>query len=319
MILVMPWIGIDANADPFWNDVFNFFIQIGAILAVVVYFWRRLWRLSFKQADSSIKNHIMTKLVVAMIPTGILGVLLDDFMKEHLMKVPVVAAALIVGGVAILGIQRAVRQPRYHDAGTIPLRLAFMIGLMQCLAMIPGTSRSGASIMGALLLGLSPAAAAEFSFFLAIPTLMGAGLLSLVKGLDGIEGEHITILATGFFVSFIVALAVVHFFMQFIKNHNFTSFAIYRIVIGIVVFALFWGKSVSPIEPPSTQPVPVQGISKKCPINLQWLEQREEPPHRENVAQAVVPQTLTSAGRHDELLSWSHQQQWSASHVAFSF
>ncbi len=235
MILVLPLIGIDAQTDVFWNDVFNFFIQIGAILAVVIYFWRRLWRLTFHPPQAHWHEHILLKLFVAMVPAGVLGVLFDDFMKEHLMTVPVVATALVLGGVAILLIERFVRQGRYPDAGTIPLRVAFMIGVIQCLAMIPGTSRSGATIMGALLLGLSPVAAAEFSFFLAIPTLLGAGMLSLLKG--DVQPEQTALLAVGFVTSFVVAWVVVAAFMRFIQNHRFTAFAVYRIIIGVVFIA----------------------------------------------------------------------------------
>jgi len=236
MILVMPWIGV-SDGDPFWNDVFNFFIQSGAILAVILYFWARLWRLTFRPPGRSWRDHILFKLFVAMLPAAILGPLLDDFMKAKLMTPAVVAGALIVGGVAILVIEHYVRHPRYADAGTIPLTAALLIGLVQCLAMVPGTSRSGATIMGALLLGLTPAAAAEFSFFLAIPTLAGASTLSLVKGLDKIQpGQHVP-LAVGFIVSFLVAWLVVKMFMRYIQTHRFTWFAVYRIILGAIVVA----------------------------------------------------------------------------------
>ena len=235
MILVVPLLGIDKQAEPFWNDVFNFFIQIGAILAVVIYFWRRLWKLTFHPAGKAWHEHFLFKLFIAILPAAVLGTLFDDFMKAKLMKPPVVAAALILGGIAILVIEKVVRHPKIRDAGAITLRVAFLIGLIQCLAMIPGTSRSAATIMGALLLGLTPAAAAEFSFFLAIPTLVGAGLLSLIKGFDTIQPGQGLPLAVGFAVSFVVAWIVVASFMRFIRAHKFTSFAIYRIVLGGIV------------------------------------------------------------------------------------
>ncbi len=237
MILVMPWIGIP-DGDPFWNGVFNYFIQSGAILAVVIYFWTRLWRLTFRPPGSAWQDHILTKIFVAMLPAAILGPIMDDFMKAHLMTPAVVAGALIVGGFAIFAIERWGPRATWTDAAMIPLRIAFVIGVLQCLAMIPGTSRSGATIMGALLLGLTPAAAAEFSFFLAIPTLVGASLLSLVKGLDAIEpGQHL-VLAVGFIVSFIVAFLVVKMFMRYIQTHRFTVFAGYRVVVGVLVAVL---------------------------------------------------------------------------------
>ncbi len=241
MILVMPWIGIDYRADVFWNDVFNFFIQSGAILAVVLYFWRRLWRLTFHPPASGWREHILVKLAVAMLPAAVLGVLLDDFMKAHLMTEPVVAAALILGGAAILAIERFAGPGRHADAGTIPLRVAFLIGLIQCLAMVPGTSRSGATIMGALALGMTPAAAAEFSFFLSIPTLVGASLLSVVKG--DVQPQQVELLAAGFITSFVVAWVVVAAFMRFIRTHRFTGFAIYRILVGAAVLAgMAWSR-----------------------------------------------------------------------------
>jgi undecaprenyl-diphosphatase len=146
----------------------------------------------------------------------------------------------VLGGVAILVIEKVVRHPKVADAGLISLKVAFLIGLIQCLAMVPGTSRSGATIMGALLLGLTPAAAAEFSFFLAIPTLVGAGLLSLIKGLDAIQPGQGVPLAVGFVVAFVVAWVVVAGFMRFIQTHRFTSFAIYRIALGVIVLAVLW-------------------------------------------------------------------------------
>jgi len=156
----------------------------------------------------------------------------------------VVAGALVAGGMAIIIIEKVLRHPKVTDADAITLRTALLIGLIQCLAMIPGTSRSGATIMGALLLGLTPAAAAEFSFFLAIPTLLGAGLLSLVKGFGDIQPGQAMPLATGFVVAFIVAWIVVAAFMRFIQTHKFTVFAIYRIILGgLVLAAFFWWPS----------------------------------------------------------------------------
>ncbi|NLX14521.1 MAG: undecaprenyl-diphosphate phosphatase [Phycisphaerales bacterium] len=242
MILVMPLLGID-EGDPsfrFWNGAFDIFIQLGAILAVLIYFWRRLWRLTFRPADTRWHEHILVKLLVAFIPAAVIGLLASDFIEDHLKNPSVTATALVVGGVAILLIEYFVRHPRITDAATISLRLAFTIGLIQCLAMVPGTSRSGATIMGALALGLTPAAAAEFSFFLAIPTMFAAGFYSLLKHIDEIGQDQWVILAVGFVVAFLVAWVVVAAFMRFIQSHKFTVFAVYRIIFGgaVLVYLL---------------------------------------------------------------------------------
>ncbi len=243
MILVMPLLGINEGdaGFHFWNGAFDIFIQLGAILAVVIYFWRRLWRLTFHPANTPWYEHILTKLFVAFLPAAIIGLLAADYIELYLKNPLVVAGALVVGGILILLIEYYVRHPRITDAGTISLRIALLIGFAQCLAMIPGTSRSGATIMGALLLGLSPAAAAEFSFFLAIPTMYAAGIYSLLKHLNEIHTEQITLLAIGFVVSFVFAWIIVAAFMRFIQSHKFTSFAIYRIIIGGVVLAYIFG------------------------------------------------------------------------------
>jgi undecaprenyl-diphosphatase len=239
MILAMPLLGI-TPADPsfrFWNDVFIIFIQLGAILAVVIYFWRRLWRLTFKAGSTPWHENILVKLLVAFLPAAVIGKLAHEFIEARLMNPFVVACALVLGGIGILVIEKTVKRQAFTDAGAIPLTRALGVGFAQCLAMIPGTSRSAATIMGALVLGMTPPAAAEFSFFLAIPTMFAASLYSLKKNLDQVSADRIAPLAIGFGVSFIVAWVVVAAFIRFIQTHKFTSFAIYRIVIGAAVLA----------------------------------------------------------------------------------
>jgi undecaprenyl-diphosphatase len=238
MILVEPLLGIPEK-DPFWTETFNIFIQIGAILAVVIYFWQRLWRLAAHPADKSWREHILVKLFVAFLPAAAIGFLFHKFIEQHLMTPAVVACALVVGGIAIIVIEAVVRHPKIADAGSVSLRCALAIGIIQCLSMIPGTSRSGATIMGALVVGLSPPAAAEFSFFLAIPTMFAAGGYSLLKHLKGIRPEQFVTLGVGFVVSFIVAWLVIKVFMGFIQTHRFTSFAIYRIALGLIVLGWY--------------------------------------------------------------------------------
>lgn len=271
MILVEPLLGIP-EGDPFWSGAFDIFIQIGAILAVLVYFWRRLYRLALPgtiaaaSAPAEIREfrgpagtleyaspmsarprrwyeHILVKLFVAFLPAAVVGKLAADFIESHLKTPPVVAGALIVGGIAIILIERCVRQAKYTDAGAIPLRVAFAIGVAQCLAMIPGTSRSAATIMGALVLGLSAPAAAEFSFFLAIPTMIGAFAYDFYKNRAEMSADHVGILAIGFVVSFITAMIVVKTFLTYVQRHGFVLFAWWRVIIGTVgLIALALGK-----------------------------------------------------------------------------
>jgi len=234
MILVEPLLGI-SQGDVFWTEVFDIFIQLGAILAVMIYFWRPLWRLTFHSSAPSWKEHILVKLLVAFLPAAVVGKLAGDWIVEHLKTPPVVAGALLAGGIAILVIERVVRHPRYHAASGVPLAIALGIGLAQCLAMIPGTSRSAATIMGGLALGLTPAAAAEFSFFLAIPTMYAAGLYSLYRHRADVSADQFALLGLGFAVAFVVALVVVAGFMRYIQTHKFTPFAVYRIILGAAV------------------------------------------------------------------------------------
>jgi len=232
MVLVNPLLGIPEGS--FWTKTFIIFIQIGAILAVTLYFWKRLWRLTLDR-ETAWRDHFVLKLFIAFLPAAVLGLLFDDIIESYLMRPVVVALALIVGGVLIILIERRQMSARITDAATVSLIGAFTIGLAQCLAMIPGTSRSAATIMGALLIGMTPAAAAEFSFFLAIPTLFAAGGYSLLKNLDDIQPDQYALLAIGFVTAFVVAWLVVAGFMRFIQTHKFTSFAIYRMILGAAV------------------------------------------------------------------------------------
>lgn len=240
MILVEPLLGIkEGSMTPerivFWKELFDIFIQTGAILAVVLYFWRPLWRLTFRSTAPTWREHILVKLFVAFLPAAIVGKLAGDWITEHLKNPFVVAMALLVGGVLIIAIERFVRVPKYHTAAGVPLKIALIIGIAQCVAMIPGTSRSAATIMGALAVGLTPAAAAEFSFFLSIPTMFAAGGYSLLKHRHELAGDQFALLGMGFAVSFVVALIVVAAFMRYIQTHKFTPFAIYRIVLSVIV------------------------------------------------------------------------------------
>lgn len=234
MILVEPMLGI-GHDDVFWKQVFDIFIQMGAILAVVLYFWRPLWRLTFHSPAEKWHEHILVKLFVAFLPAAVVGKLAGDWISENLKNPGVVAGALVVGGVLIILIERRNRHPRFHTAAGVPLLTALLIGVAQCFAMIPGTSRSAATIMGALLLGLSAPAAAEFSFFLAIPTMFAAGFYSLYNYREHVHADQLGLLGLGSAVAFVVALLVVAGFMRYIQTHKFTPFAVYRIIVGIAV------------------------------------------------------------------------------------
>lgn len=241
MLLVEPLLGIDAEAPP-WK-AFLYFIQIGAILAVIVHFRKPLTAELGARPAAGWTNHLGVKLAVAFLPAAIVGKLFHDVLEAHLEKPLPIAVALILGAVAMEWIERGHRGGTTHDTHAITLRQAFLIGIAQCVSMVPGTSRSMVTIMGGLLVGLSPAAAATFSFYLAIPTLIAAGGYSLNKHRDTLNADHATMLAVGFVTAFIVALVVVESFMQFVRERRLRPFAVYRVVLGgVVIAALAMGR-----------------------------------------------------------------------------
>ncbi|MGE4323297.1 MAG: undecaprenyl-diphosphate phosphatase [Sphingobium sp.] len=237
LILASELLGYDAAQ---WA-MFNIIIQLGAILAVVVLYWRTFWAVAtglIRHQPASWR--FARNLLIAFLPSALLGLALHAYIEMLLGSPRVVAWALIVGGVAILLIERAVRQGRFAGIADIPIARVVGIGLMQCIAMIPGVSRSGATIMGALLLGVERRTAAEFSFFLAIPTMLGATTLELIKKGDQVASAAVgwDSIALGFVVSFLVALLVIRWFVGLVSRRGFAPFAWYRIVAGIG--ALLW-------------------------------------------------------------------------------
>ncbi len=237
MLLAMPVLDIDKDVEPWLS--FLYFIQIGAIVAVVVYFWRRLWRQTFSRPVGGPRNHIIVKLVVGMIPAAIIGIPLNDAADKYLGTPLPVAIALILGAGVMALIERGYRRDRGPKIEDVTLRQAFLIGVAQCVSIIPGTSRSMATIMGGMLVGLPAATAAEFSFYLAIPTILGAGLISLLKGWDQLTSANVGLLAIGFIVSFVVAWAVVASFMRYIQTRSLYPFAAYRVILGVGVI-VWW-------------------------------------------------------------------------------
>ena len=244
LLLLEEFLPLDVS-PAFW-EFFEVVIQLGAILSVIVLYFGRLN--PFAPSKSSVQKKrtwgLWFRVLVAIIPSAAAGLLLDDWLDAHLYNYVTVAIALIVYGIAFLFIERLrpTDRPAVADAETVSYKTAFLIGAFQMLALIPGTSRSGSTILGAMLLGLSRPAAAEFSFFMAIPTMAGASLLKAVKFMA--EGATVTptewgILAVGCVTAFLVSLAAIKFLTDFVKKHSFASFGIYRIVLGTLVLGYF--------------------------------------------------------------------------------
>jgi undecaprenyl-diphosphatase len=238
LILATELLGFDAEK---WA-AFNVIIQLGAILAIVVLYWRTFWAVLeglFRANPMSFR--FVRNILIGFLPSAVLGFLLINKIEALLGNATIVAWALILGGIAILLIERLVKQTPVVGVAEMPLKTVIGVGLIQCLSMIPGVSRSGATIMGGLSLGVERRTAAEFSFFLAIPTMLGATTLELVKHRDtlmaGAHGVGFGTVAVGFVVSFVVAIVVVKGFVHYISRHGFAPFAWYRIVAGAVALA----------------------------------------------------------------------------------
>ena len=250
IILLDEFIKLNCSATPealqAFKEMFNVVIQLGAILAVIVLFFQKLWPFSRKKTAEEAKStwNLWFKVIVAVLPSAVLGLAFDDWMDAHLYHYVVVAIMLVVYGVAFLLVERrnAQRSPKVQDVQDIDYKTALLIGAFQCLSLIPGTSRSGATILGAILLGVSRSAGAEFSFFLAIPTMLGASALKLVKyWMEGMvpSGLEIGVLLVGCVVSFAVSLLVIKVLMDFVRKHSFAPFGIYRILLGAAVLIYF--------------------------------------------------------------------------------
>ncbi len=230
-------------SDSFY-EMFQVVIQLGAILAVVLLFFRKLNPFSLQKTPAQRKGTwlLWAKVIVAVLPSALLGVLCDDWMDAHLYNYIVVSIALVIYGIAFLFVEKFRKQSPIETVEEIDWQTAFYIGCFQCLSLIPGTSRSGATILGALLLGVSRKAGAEFSFFLAIPTMLGASALKLLKfvkeGIDATATEW-GVLAVGCIVSFLVSLLVIRGLMEYVRKRSFAPFGIYRIALGALVLGYF--------------------------------------------------------------------------------
>ena len=244
MILFNEFLSLNVSPD-FW-ELFEVVIQLGAILAVIILFFRKLNPFALSKSAEEKKGtwRLWCLVVLAVLPSAVIGLLLDDWLNEKLYNPWTVAVTLIVYGVAFLFIEklRKNRTTRVELVEQIGWRDALMIGAFQVLAIIPGTSRSGSTILGAMMFGLSRTAAAEFSFYLAIPTMAGASLLKGVKFfLDGntISGNEWLILLVGCVTAFAVSLMVIRYLMDYVRRHSFSVFGVYRIVLGAVVLGYF--------------------------------------------------------------------------------
>ncbi|WP_033922603.1 undecaprenyl-diphosphate phosphatase [Sphingomonas sp. 37zxx] len=218
---------------------FKIAIQLGAILAVIIAYWRRFWDVGTGMLRREPGPWRFTRnILLAFAPAVVLGVIAYESIRAVMQQPIVVAVALIVGGIAILAIERAVKIVKYESVEALPASTAGAIGLVQCLAMLPGVSRSGATIMGSLLMGVERKTAAEFSFFLAVPTMIGATVYALYKDRALLNADDLLAIAIGFTVAFIVALVVVKAFVKVVSRFGFAPFAWYRIVVGSA--ALIW-------------------------------------------------------------------------------
>ena len=241
MILLNSFLKLNVS-DAFW-DMFLVVIQLGSILAVLVLFWHRLNPFSLRKSAEERRTvwSLWFHVVVAIIPSGVIGILLDDWFDAHLHKAIPVAIALVVYGVVFLFLERLPKRKdgQIESANAVSYKTAFLIGAFQVLSLIPGTSRSGSTILGAMLLGLSRTAAAEFSFFMAVPTMLGASGIKILKFvLDGeaaVTGGEWAILGIGCLTAFLVSLATIRYLMDFVKRHSFAAFGIYRIILGLLV------------------------------------------------------------------------------------
>ncbi|MBQ2948151.1 MAG: undecaprenyl-diphosphate phosphatase [Clostridia bacterium] len=246
MILLDEFVRLQMS-DAF-KEMFNVVIQLGAILAVVVLYFPKLWPFVRGHKDGGLLSWVKMdtvglwlRVVVAILPSALVGIPFDDWMDAHLHNAPVVAAMLVLYGAAFIFIERRQtnRRARIQSAELIDMRTALLIGLFQVLSLVPGTSRSGATILGGILMGCSRAAASEFSFFMSIPTMAGASLLKILKFGLSFTAAELMILLVGCATAFVVSIVAIRTFIGYIKRHSFTAFGWYRIALGALVAVYF--------------------------------------------------------------------------------
>jgi undecaprenyl-diphosphatase len=229
LILVGDLLGFQDST----GKVFEVVIQLGAILSVVVFSFGRLWKVLVGLPNDKGARRFALAVILAFVPSAVLGLIFHDFIKTVLFSPWVVCVTLVLGGIAILAIERLAPRPRYRSIESIPMKTAVGIGFCQALAMIPGVSRSGATILGGELLGVDRRIATEFTFYLAIPTMLGASLLDLYKARNDLTTDGIGLIAIGFVTAFVVAIPVVKGLIDFVGKYGLTPFAWYRIIFGL--------------------------------------------------------------------------------------
>lgn len=235
---------VKLNLSPDFMEMFNVVIQLGAIMAVVVIYFKQLWPFSLNKDEHYIKKDTFSmwfKVLVAILPAAIIGIPFDDFFEEKFHNYIVVALALIVYGVAFILIEKRNKKRivKTESISDMSYKTALLIGCFQALSLIPGTSRSGSTVLGAILLGVSRVAAAEFSFYMAVPVMAGASLIKLLKFGFNFTSTELVILLVGMLTAFVVSIMAIKFLIGYIKKRDFTAFGYYRIVLGIIILLYF--------------------------------------------------------------------------------
>lgn len=244
MLIVDEFLHLKASKE--FMEMFFVVIQLGAILAVVLLFWNKMFPFQWKDKTKPVVKKetfsLWFKVVVACIPGAVITLLFDDYIEAHLKTPVVIAAALIFYGIAFIIIENwnKKRTPQINNLNDITYKTALLIGLFQVLSIIPGTSRSGATIIGALVIGVSRVAASEFTFFLAVPVMFGLSAIKILKFGLAFSGEEVILLVIGMVVAFLVSIIVIKFLMNYIRKHDFKAFGWYRIVLGIIVLLVMY-------------------------------------------------------------------------------
>ena len=235
LLLAGHFLGFDSK-----GKTFEVVIQLGAVLAILSLYAHRLWQV-FSTLHTDASRHALVYVLLAFLPAAVVGVAAHHFIKTVLFESPMlIATMLILGGVVLLVVDRIAPEPVHTDALALPFRKALIIGLVQCLALVPGVSRSGATIVGALMQGVSKRAAAEFSFFLSMPTMAGAFAYDLYANRDVLDFGAVTEIAIGFAVAFVTAAVVVRWVLSYVSQHGFALFGWWRIIVGSGAMALLW-------------------------------------------------------------------------------